>query len=203
MELGNFIFSDKKLLEEIHRYGMIKPFPGDTVVLNPGDDIFFMPIVYKGVLRIVRQNPDGNEIFLYHLYPGQTCAMALNCCTGRKKSNVKAITEEDTELLLIPANQIEDWHKFSEWREYVYNTFSTRFNELIEVIDLIAFSNMDKQVMHYLNERARATGTRALYITHQQIADELHTHREAISRLLRNMEQKNMLKLGRNIIELT
>jgi len=128
--------------------------------------------------------------------------MAINCCQGHKKSSIKAIAEEDTELLQIPVNMIDAWFKYPEWKTFVNSTYGARFAELIEVIDLIAFSNMDKQVLHYLQERAKATGARILNITHQQIADELHTHREAISRLLRTMEQKNMLRLGRNTIEL-
>ena len=114
----------------------------------------------------------------------------------------QAIAEEDTEILQIPVNLVDDWFKYPEWKIFVNSTYASRFAELIEVIDLIAFSNMDKQVLHYLQERARAAGTNALYITHQQIADELHTHREAVSRLLRTMEQKNILKMGRNTIEL-
>ncbi len=162
----------------------------------------FVPIVQKGVLRIVRQDDDGKEIFLYHLYPGQTCAMAINCCQTRKKSMVKAIAEDDTEVLQIPVSLVEEWFRYPEWKNFINSTYGTRFAELLEVIDLIAFSNMDRQVLHYLEERAKAANTRALYITHQQIADELHTHREAISRLLRTMEQKNIVKLGRNTIEL-
>lgn len=200
--MNNEIFSDKKLLDEISRYTRIKSVPKDFTLIRPGDEIVFLPIVRKGVLRIVRQGSDGRDIFLYHLYPGQTCAMAINCCQSHKRSMVKAIAEDDTEVLQVPVNQIEEWFKYPEWKAYVNNTYSTRFAELIEVIDLIAFSSMDKQVLHYLEERAKASNTKALYITHQQIADELHTHREAISRLLRTMEQKELVKLGRNTIEL-
>ncbi len=200
--MNNEIFSDKKLLDEINRYTRIKSVPKDFILIRPGDEIVFLPIVRKGVLRIVRQGSDGRDIFLYHLYPGQTCAMAINCCQSHKKSMVKAIAEDDTEVLQVPVNQIEEWFKYPEWKAYINNTYGTRFAELIEVIDLIAFSSMDKQVLHYLEERAKASNTKALYITHQQIADELHTHREAISRLLRTMEQKELVKLGRNTIEL-
>ncbi len=196
------LFTDARLLEEIKKSARVKLVKRDAVLMSPGDDVFFVPIVQEGVLRIVRQNNDGKEIFLYHLYPGQTCAMALNCCQGRKKSMIKAIAEEDSEILQIPVNMVEEWFKYPEWKAFVNSTYGSRFAELIEVIDLIAFSNMDKQVLHYLQERARAAGTKALYITHQQIADELHTHREAISRLLRTMESKNILMLGRNTIEL-
>ena len=200
--MNKTVFTDPRILDEIKRFAKVKSIKRDTVLMTPGDEVFFVPIVQHGVLRIVRQNEEGNEIFLYHLYPGQTCAMAINCCQAHKKSMIKAIAEEDTEILQIPVNLVEDWFKYPEWKAFVNSTYSNRFAELIEVIDLIAFSNMDKQVMHYLQERARAANTKAIYITHQQIADELHTHREAISRLLRTMEQKGILKLGRNVIEM-
>ena len=202
MLLSNSVFTDPKLLDEIKRFARVKSVKKDAIIMSPGDEVFFVPIVQQGVLRIVRQNDEGREIFLYHLYPGQTCAMAINCCQAHKKSMVKAIAEEDTEILQIPVNLVEEWFKYPEWKTFVNSTYGSRFAELIDVIDLIAFSNMDKQVLHYLQERARAAGTKALYITHKQIADELHTHREAVSRLLRTMEEKNMLKLGRNTIEL-
>jgi CRP/FNR family transcriptional regulator len=97
---------------------------------------------------------------------------------------------------------MEEWFKYPEWKAFVNNTFNNRFSDLLQVIDLIAFNNMDKQLLHYLQQRAKANQTQALVITHQQIADELHTHREAISRLLRTLEQKGIVKLGRNTIEL-
>lgn len=200
--MNNTVFTDKGLLDEIKRYGRVRSIERDTILMSPGDHIVFVPIVQQGVLRIVRQNEEGKEIFLYHLYPGQTCAMAINCCQGNKKSSVKAIAEEDSEILQVPVNMVDEWFRYPEWKTYVNSTYSQRFGELLDVIDLIAFSNMDKQVLHYLQERARAANTSALYITHQQIADELHTHREAVSRLLRTMEQKGLLKLGRNTIEL-
>ncbi len=200
--LNQSIFSDKGLLDEINKYARTKIIEKDSVIISPGDKIVFVPIVQKGVLRIVRQNNEGKEIFLYHLYPGQTCAMAINCCQGQKKSTIKAIAEEDTEILQIPVNMVDDWFRYPEWKIFINSTYSSRFAELLEVIDLIAFSNMDKQLMHYLQERAKAARSKAIFITHQQIADELHTHREAISRLLRSMEDKNLVKLGRNTIEL-
>ena len=200
--MTNSLFTDQTLLDEINRFTRTKFIKRDAVLMSPGDEVFFVPIVQQGVLRIVRQNDEGKEIFLYHLYPGQTCAMAINCCQAHKKSMIKAIAEEDTEVIQVPVSLVEEWFKYPEWKTFVNSTYGGRFAELIEVIDLIAFSNMDKQVLHYLQERAKATGGRVLNITHQQIADELHTHREAISRLLRTMEQKDLLKLGRNTIEL-
>ena len=201
--MGLAIFKDPQLLGEIHKYGRIKSVEKDATLMLPGDDVFFLPVVIDGVLRIVRQNYEGKEIFLYHLYPGQTCAMTINSCLDHKKSSIKAISEKETEILLIPGNMVDDWFKYSEWRNFINNTFSKQFVELIEVIDLIAFNNMDKQVLHYIQERAKAVNKNIVFITHQEIADEFHTHREAISRLLRTMEQKNIISLGRNFIKIS
>ncbi|MBS1530348.1 MAG: Crp/Fnr family transcriptional regulator [Bacteroidetes bacterium] len=200
--MNNIPFSDPQLLDEIKKFARTKRLRADDTLITPGEKIFFVPIVLKGVLRVVRQGDDGKEIFLYHLYPGQTCAMAINCCQSHRESMVKAIAEDDSEVLQIPVKLVEDWFKYPEWKTYINSTYGSRFAELIEVIDLIAFNNMDKQVLHYLRERSRASRSSILQITHQEIADELHTHREAISRLLRTMEQKNIVRLGRNTIKL-
>jgi CRP/FNR family transcriptional regulator len=196
------IFNDPVLSGEIEKYSRTKLLRKEDVFSNPGDEILFIPIVITGCLRIVRQNEEGKELFLYHLYPRQTCAMALTCCQAGKRNMVKAIAEIDSEILMIPVKMMEDWYVYPEWKAFVSNNYSSRFEELIQVIDLIAFSHMDEQVLHYLKERAKALNTRILDLTHQQIADELHTHREAVSRLLKTMEQKNLVRLGRNNIEL-
>lgn len=202
MTISSTLFKDASLVIDIEKYSKHKQLEKDDILMETGDAIQFIPIVQSGVLRIVRQDPDGKEVFLYHLYPGQTCAMALNCCQSGRKSMVKAIAEDRTEILLIPVQQIEDWFKYPEWRSFINTTYGNRFSELLNVIDMIAFNNLDKQLLHYLQQRAKAVNTKALYITHQEIADELHTHREVVSRLLRTMEEKKMVILGRNTIEL-
>ncbi len=195
-------FTDLALKREIIQQARVRNFHQDHVITQPGDEIMFIPIVLSGCLRILRQNEDGQEVFLYHLYPGQTCAMSLTCCQSGKKSMIKAIAELESRLLMIPVKLTEDWFRFPEWKAYISNNYQTRFAELLQVIDLIAFSNMDKQLLHYIKERAKALNVKVLDITHQEIAEELHTHREAISRLLRTMEQKGLVKLGRNSIQI-
>jgi CRP/FNR family transcriptional regulator, anaerobic regulatory protein len=196
------VFKDPKLLEEISRNGRIKTYKKDDVFINPGNPIIFIPIVLTGCIRVIRQDVKGNEVFLYHLYPGQTCAMSLTCCQSGSKSMIKAVAESETTLLQIPVALIEQWFMYPEWRAFISNNYFNRYTELLDVIDLIAFSNMDKQLLHYIKERCKAGETKILKITHQQIAEELHTHREAITRLLNTMEQKGLIKLGRNKIEL-
>ncbi len=195
------IFSDADLNSEIEKLARQKSIKKGETLIQPGDEILFIPIVLKGSIRIIRQDADGSEVFLYHLYPGQTCAMSLTCCQAKQKSMIKAIAEDDVDVLQIPISLTEDWYKYPEWKAYISNNYSNRFAELLQVIDLIAFSHMDKQLLHYLEERSKALNTRFLEITHQEIANELHAHREAISRLLRTMEQKKLVRLGRNSIE--
>ena len=196
------LFTDTALLAAIEKFSRFKSFEKDTVLMNSGDDIVFVPIVQTGVLRIIRQNDDGDEVFLYHLYAGETCALSVNCSQTHKRSMVKAVAEDATDVVLIPVQQVEDWMRFPQWKSFIDQAYARRFGELIEVIDLVSFSNMDTQVTHYLQERSKAINSNILNITHQQIADELHTHREVISRLLRQMEQKNLIGLGRNAITL-
>jgi CRP/FNR family transcriptional regulator len=102
----------------------------------------------------------------------------------------------------VPVKKVDEWLKYDEWKTFINSTYGVRFAELINVIDLIAFSKMDEKVLHYLRERAKASGNKTLFITHQQIADELYTSREVISRLLRSMENKGLVRIGRSSIEL-
>ena len=202
MDILHSIFTDKNLINEIHSKSRHKQLTGDEVLIFPGDVLVFVPIVLSGALRIVREDEEGREVFLYHLYPSQTCALAINCCQSKKKSLIKAIAEDETEVLMIPAALTDQLFKYPEWKTFINTTYSSRFAELIEVIDLIAFNSLDKKILNYLEKKKEALNTSSLYITHQQIAVELNTHREAVSRLLRTMEQKGMVSLGRNTIEL-
>jgi CRP/FNR family transcriptional regulator len=203
MDVLASLFSDNKLVAEINAYSKRKTLLKDEVLFTPGDKLFFVPLVLSGVLRIIREDAEGREVFLYHLYPSQICAMAVNCCQSGKKSLVKAVAEEETEVLLIPVNLIEQLFNHGEWKAFINNTYSSRFAELIEVIDLIAFNSLDQKILNYLEKKRQALNTSAIPVTHQQIAIELNTHREAVSRLLRTMEQKGIVKLGRNTIELS
>jgi CRP/FNR family transcriptional regulator len=202
MNMLNSLFSNPLLIEEINSKSRRKTLIKDEVLIVHGDILVFIPIVLSGALRIVREDEEGHEVFLYHLYPSQTCAMAINCCQSRKKSMIKAIAEDETEVLMVPTDLIDQLFKYPEWKTFINNTYSSRFAELIEVIDLIAFNNLDKKILNYLEKKREALNTSALLLTHQQIATELNTHREAVSRLLRTMEQKGLVKLGRNTIEL-
>ena len=196
------LFSDPLLIEEINSKSRRKTLSKDDVLIFPGEVLVFVPIVLSGALRIVREDGEGREVFLYHLYPSETCAMAVNCCQSKKKSMIKAIAEDETEVLLVPNDLIDQLFKYPEWKSFINNTYSNRFAELIEVVDLIAFNSLDKKILNYLERKKEALHTSVLLITHQQIATELNTHREVVSRLLRTMQERGIVKLGRNTVEL-
>ncbi len=198
----NDFFAGTKLNEAIKKFGRYRTIKAGDVMILPGEQIRYVPLVIKGSIRVLREDEQGREVFLYHLARGQTCAMSLTCCQAGQNSMIKAIAETDSEVIQIPVELSSEWMNLEEWKSFVAMNYAQRFAELLQVIDLIAFNNMDKQLQHYLEVRSLALNTRILEITHQEIADELHSHREAISRLLRTMEQKNLVKLGRNNIEL-
>lgn len=202
MSILNSIFSDQKLVKEILSKSRPKILEKDEVLILPGSALVFVPIVLSGTLRIVREDEEGREVFLYHLYPAQTCALAINSCESQNESMIKAIAEDETEVLMVPADIMKKLSAYPEWTSFINSTYSSRFAELIEVIDLIAFNSLDKKILNYLEKKKEALNTSVLVITHQQIATELNTHREAVSRLLRTMEDKGIVKLGRNTIEL-
>lgn len=197
------LFEDPALIEAIEQEGVPKSVAKDVVLMEPGNKVYFVPIVLEGALRIIRPAEDGRQVFLYHLQAGQTCALSLSCCQAASESQVRAIAEVDTKILLIPAELIDDWSRqFREWKNFLNQTYFLRFQELLSVVDLVAFQHMDDELLNYLKKRAESIGSHILDITHQQIADELHTQREAISRLLRTMEQKGFVHLGRGHVEL-
>ena len=172
----------------------------DAVLMRPGDAITHVPIVVRGSLRILIQNQEGAERYLYHILPGESCAMSLSCCRGQRISEIKAVAEEDAELLMIPASYVDTWMKYPEWTRFMSDMQSQRFSELLEALELTAFSKLDEQLWSYLVKRVQATGNRTLSLTHQQIADELGSPREVITRLLHQLQQRERLTLARNSV---
>ena len=162
-----------------------------------------MPLLLKGSIKFSRVDEKGNEVFLYHLEKGDTCAMSLSCCLGANKSVISAIAEEETELLLIPVNYLNEWLcKYNTWKSFIFDSYTMRLHEMLEVIDSLAFMNMDERLLKFLRDKSMVLGTIDIEITHQQIAQELNSSREVVSRLLKKMEQKNIISLGRNKVTL-
>jgi CRP/FNR family transcriptional regulator len=153
-------------------------------------------------LRILREDEEGHELLLYYIRPGETCAMSLTCCSGNAVSNVRAVAEEDTELLVLPIQVIDEWTtKYPSFKSFILKTYQRRFEELLNTIDGIAFHNLDDRLSQLLKQKSEKEG-RELKTTHQELANQLNSSREVISRLLKQMERKGKIQMGRNKITL-
>lgn len=196
-------FFEKDLLAEIEQIGVFKKVPEGQELITTGKYIKAMPLLISGAIKILRENEQGTELLLYFLSPGETCAMTLSCCIGLQKSEIKAITETEVELVMIPIEKMETWTAtYKSWRNFVFENYHTRLIEAIETIDKIAFLNMDDRLIQYLKEKKSITSNKIIKSTHQTIADDLHTSRVVVSRLLKKLEQQGAVKLLRNSIEI-
>lgn len=175
---------------------------GDSII-KIGEFIRSTPLITQGLLKIVRQDDEGHEILLYYLDGGNTCVMTVTCCMKQEKSKIKAIAEIDTQLLLIPFHYMDEWMRnFRSWRNFILQTYSARFEEMLSTLDSVAFESLDTRLLRYLGDRERALNTKEFHITHQQIAQELNSSREAVSRLLKKLENRGNIQLGRNRIKI-
>jgi CRP/FNR family transcriptional regulator len=197
-------FFEKQLQEEILKTGIFKSFQPNDVLIREGQFITSFPLVLKGLIRVTRNNDDGNELLLYYLKQNEVCAMSLTCCMTNLTSNVKAVAEEETEVIMLPVEMLDNWMcKYPGWKQFVMQTFQNRFRELIETIDSIAFLKLDERLVRYLIDRNRTSGVTTLNETHQDLALRLNTSREVISRLLKKLEKEGKIKLSRNFIDFT
>jgi CRP/FNR family transcriptional regulator len=195
-----YLFDDP-LLAEIQACGIPKAFPQGKIIMDIGDQITHMPLLLKGAIKILREDADGDELLLYFLEKGDTCAMTFSCCMGKSKSEIRAVTESDTELLMIPVEKMEAWMaKYPLWREFILDSYHTRMMELLETVDTLAFMRMDERLLKHLQDKAKVTHDDSIYNTHQNIAYDLHTSRVVISRLLKKLENEGKIEMHRNHI---
>jgi CRP/FNR family transcriptional regulator len=161
-----------------------------------------MPLLVSGVVKVLRQDKEGDELLLYFLEKGDTCAMTMSCCMGHTKSEIRAIAETDTTLIMVPIQKMEAWtSKYKTWREFVFESYHNRLMEVLETIDSIAFHNMDERLLKYLKEKVKVTQSNSIQNTHQQIAYDLNTSRVVVSRLLKKLEKMKVVELSRNSIK--
>jgi len=194
------LFEDS-LLNEINQVGTYKDLPEGFKMMEIGDYVRSMPLLISGAIKILREDSDGDELLLYFLERGDTCAMTLTCCLGQTKSEIRAIAEKDTTLVMVPIEKMEQWsEKYKSWRKFVFESYYSRLNELFATIDSIAFLNMDERLLKYLKEKSRISETKTVYNTHQEIAYELHSSRVVISRLLKKLENLGKIELHRSHI---
>ena len=191
------------LLQEINEFGVLKHFKEGDIIMDYGKYIRMMPMVIKGTLKVLKKDETGKEILLYYLSSNESCSMAYSCCLEAKKSEVKAIAEEDVDLIAIPHTKLDEWLcKYPGWKNYIMRSFNLRFLELLKSIESIAFHKLDDRLIAYLKEKQRLSGSSVIRVSHYLIADELATSRVVISRLLKQLENDGRIILYRNEIKL-
>lgn len=191
------------LLSEILAVGEYRKVTEGTELIDIGSKIQFMPLIINGAIKILREDDNGDELVLYFIEQGDTCAMTITCCIGQTKSKIRAVAEIETELLMIPIQKISEWmNKYTSWQSFILQSYHERMQELLEAIDTIAFLNMDKRVLKYLKDKAMINKNETIQITHKEIANDLHTSRVVVSRLLKALEINKEIALNRNQITL-
>ena len=194
---------EEELLQEINQVGVLREIKEGTKLMDIGQYIRSMPLLISGAIKVLREDDNGDELLLYFLEKGDTCAMTLSCCLGDTKSEIRAITELDTTLVMIPIQKMEEWTaKYKSWRNFVFNSYHNRLMEMLSTIDSIAFMKMDERLLKYLRDKQTILKDTVIKSTHQEIAYELHTSRVVISRLLKNLENQGKIKLHRNYLEI-
>lgn len=194
---------EPKLIQEIIEVCTLKKIDEGTKIIEIGQYIKGMPLVLSGAIKILREDENGDELLLYYIETGDTCSMTMACCLGDAKSEIRAIAETDVELIMIPIRKIEEWTRtYTSWRNFIFNSYHNRLNELLYTVDTIAFKNMDQRLITYLKEKSRITGSNKVMSTHQEIAADLHSSRVVVSRLLKKLEHLGKIKLHRNQIEI-
>ena len=192
---------EDRLYEEIIQNAEVKEFPAGTVLLRYGQTIRSAILVLEGVVKLYSEDGEGNEFFIYDIEPGQACAVSLLCTYKQEKSQVAAKAMTDVTLLTIPLQYMDKWlSQYKSWHYFVIKTYRARFDELLKTINEIAFKNMDERLEFYLRGQVKRQG-RNVKLTHQEIANDLNSSREVISRLMKKMEKDGWIRIYRNSFE--
>jgi len=187
------------LIREIMQFGEFKSFSEGELIMDYGKYIRFMPLIVQGTIKVLKKDDQGKELLLYYLSANESCSMAYSCCMEAKKSEVKAIAEDDTQIIAVPHVKLDEWLcKYPSWKNYIMRSFNERFMELLRSIENIAFHKLDDRLLHYLKEKQKHTESAVIKASHNQIADELATSRVVVSRLLKQLENDGKIILYRN-----
>lgn len=197
------ILFEPELMKEIDSVAKVVTVKADEVIMDYGQIVRTIPIILSGSIKVYRMDENGKELLLYYVNANESCAMTFTCCMEQRPSEIRAVAEEDVEMLSIPVEYMDKWMmKYVTWKNFVMGTINERFNELLKTIDLIAFQKLDERVKNYLQQKAKNSGSKLLNLSHEEIATDLATSRVVISRLLKALENDGKLLLYRNQIKL-
>ena len=195
--------SSPEIQEKLSTYGTVKEFKEGDIILNENAYINVIPIVIKGSIKVLRTDEDGREILLYYIKPGESCIMSIFGGIHNDTSKVKVVAEEETEILFIPIDKVSLLIKdYPEWVDYIFRLYHKRFEELLEVVNAVAFKKMDERLLNLIKKKCEIANSKIISVTHDQLSNELGTARVVVSRLLKQMENEKLVLLGRNKITL-
>lgn len=195
--------SSPGLIEDLYKYGIQKNYEAGSIILNENAHIRSIPIVTKGMMKVIRTEEDGREILLYYIKAGESCIMSFLGGLHNETSKVKAEVEEDAEILFLPVDKVSLFIKeYPQWLDYIFRLYHKRFEELLEIVNAIAFKKVDERLLALLRKKSELTQSKTIFITHEQLANELATARVVVSRLLKQLEDTGVVQLGRNKISL-
>ncbi|MCD6064323.1 MAG: Crp/Fnr family transcriptional regulator [Flavipsychrobacter sp.] len=194
---------DDELIAELASESERRTFKEGQVLMKTGQYIRSTMIVLNGLVKVFREDEEGNEFFMYFIEPGQACALTMVCSSTQNISELTAIAVGDIEVLTVPLAKMDEWMtKYKKWYHFVLSTYRTRFQELLVTIDHVAFRNMDERLAFYLKKTQKMLKSNTIPLTHAEIANELNSSREVITRLMKKLAEKGAVKLNRNSIEI-
>ncbi len=197
-----FLF-EEELLSEIQKVSQLQKVPKGEIMIDVGEQVKFIPILLEGAIKIVREDESGEEVLLYYVEFGNTCAMTLNCCLENSTSEIRAICEKDTSIIMVPVSFMDKWLvNYRSWRNFIFQNYQDRLNEMLKAIDSLTFLKLDERLRNYLKEKSKVADDSTLEVTHLDIATDLNSSRVVISRLLKQMENEGEVSLGRNTIKI-
>lgn len=200
--INRYKFLEPELQKEIAEIGVSKVLQANEPLIREGQFISSFPLVLSGLIRVSRTSDNGNELLLYYLKENEVCAMSLTCCMAQQVSDLNAVAEVESEILLIPVDMLDSWiTKYPLWKQFVMQTFQFRFRELIDTLDAVAFMRLDERLEKYFLDRHKKSGTTTYSGTHQMLALKLNSSREVISRMLKKLEKEGKVSLSRNFID--
>ena len=191
------------LMDEILEHAQHMLVPEGTMLMDVGQQMEAIPLLLSGAIKIMRLDQDGDEILLYFLESGDSCALSMGTYMGASKSSIRAVTEQETSLLMVPVAVGQAWiKKYTSWSTFVLESYQSRLEEMLQAIDALAFMDLSARLKRHLSDKVKVQGSLILHTTHQEIANDLHTSRVVVSRLLKGFEKEGVLTLHRNAIEM-
>ena len=192
--------ADKQLQRDFNDFAYYAKIPAGRQIFVEGDQVDGIALMMSGVVRVYKLGQTGREITLYRFGEGESCVITANAILHQQDFPAIAVVEKEAEAVMIPAEIFSDWvRRYDEWRDFVFNLVSVRLANVMAIVDEVAFQRMDRRVASFLLERSQLRNP--IRITHQEIANEIGSSREVISRLLEDFAQQEFVRLSRGEVE--